>query len=116
MARLVALDAVGAAVRRARCSGRGPTATPCSPSTHGSPLRPARPLLAAARLDEPVEDGDALVVATSGSTGDPKLVVLTHAAVEASAHATSARLDVDPDARIAGSPACRCPTSGGCRW
>lgn len=44
----------------------------------------------------PVEDGDALVVATSGSTGEPKGVVLTHAAVAASAVATSSRLRVDP--------------------
>jgi O-succinylbenzoic acid--CoA ligase len=44
----------------------------------------------------PVEDGDALVVTTSGTTGKPKGVVLTHAAVEASARATSARLGVDP--------------------
>lgn len=45
---------------------------------------------------EPVEEGDALVLATSGSTGTPRGVVLTHAAVAASAHATSARLGVDP--------------------
>lgn len=44
----------------------------------------------------PVEDGDALVMATSGTTGRPKGVVLTHAAVAASARATSARLGVDP--------------------
>jgi O-succinylbenzoic acid--CoA ligase len=42
----------------------------------------------------PVEQGDALVVATSGTTGEPKGVVLTHDAVAASAHATSARLGV----------------------
>ena len=45
---------------------------------------------------EPVEEGDAVVVATSGSTGEPKGVVLTHEAVAASAHATSDRLGVDP--------------------
>lgn len=44
----------------------------------------------------PVEDGDAVVIATSGTTGQPKGVVLTHAAVAASARATSARLGVDP--------------------
>ncbi len=44
----------------------------------------------------PVEAGDALVVATSGTTGEPKAVVLTHDAVHASATATSARLGVDP--------------------
>jgi O-succinylbenzoic acid--CoA ligase len=44
-----------------------------------------------------VEPGDALVVATSGTTGAPKGAVLTHAAVAASAEATSARLAVDPD-------------------
>jgi O-succinylbenzoic acid--CoA ligase len=42
-----------------------------------------------------VEEGDALVVATSGTAGAPKGAVLTHAAVAASARATSARLDVD---------------------
>lgn len=45
---------------------------------------------------DPVESGDALVVATSGTTGDPKGVVLTHDAVAASARASSAALGVDP--------------------
>ena len=44
----------------------------------------------------PAEEGDALVVATSGTTSTPKGVVLSHAAVRASALATSARLAVDP--------------------
>ena len=43
----------------------------------------------------PVEPGDALVVATSGTTGHPRAVVLTSAAVEAAAVLTSRRLDVD---------------------
>jgi O-succinylbenzoic acid--CoA ligase len=45
----------------------------------------------------PVEDGDALVVATSGTSGQPKGVVLTHDAVSSSAWATSERLATDPD-------------------
>ncbi len=44
----------------------------------------------------PVDEGDALVVATSGTSGEPKGVVLTHAAVGASAWSTSGRLAVDP--------------------
>ncbi len=42
------------------------------------------------------EPGDALVVATSGTTGAPKGVVLTHNSIKASAIATSSRLRVDP--------------------
>jgi o-succinylbenzoate---CoA ligase len=66
------------------------------------PLDPRLPqaarqaVLDAARVDEPVEPGDALVVATSGTGGTPKAVVLTHDALAASASATSARLRVDP--------------------
>lgn len=44
----------------------------------------------------PGAPGDALVVATSGSTGEPKGVVLTHDALAAAAEASSARLEVDP--------------------
>jgi O-succinylbenzoic acid--CoA ligase len=43
----------------------------------------------------PTEEGDALVIATSGTTGEPKGVVLTMDAVVASAIATSDRLAVD---------------------
>ncbi|HYI62098.1 MAG TPA: fatty acid--CoA ligase family protein [Acidimicrobiales bacterium] len=42
----------------------------------------------------PVEAGDALVVPTSGTTGQPKGVVLTHDAVVAHARAVHARLEV----------------------
>jgi o-succinylbenzoate---CoA ligase len=42
----------------------------------------------------PVEPGDAVVVATSGSSGNPKGVVLTHDAVSASARAVHTRLNV----------------------
>jgi o-succinylbenzoate---CoA ligase len=55
-----------------------------------------RQVLDAARPDEPCADGDALVVASSGTTGPPKAAVLTHHAVAASAQATSRRLGVDP--------------------
>jgi len=44
----------------------------------------------------PTDDGDALVLATSGTTGAPRGVVLTHAAVGAAARMTSAAVGADP--------------------
>lgn len=43
-----------------------------------------------------IEPGDAIVAVTSGSTGAPKGVVLTHDAIAASASATNARLGATP--------------------
>lgn len=46
-----------------------------------------------------VDDGVALVIATSGSTGEPKGAQLSHAALEASARATAARIGARSDDR-----------------
>ena len=96
MPRLVVLEAVGTGFVPAlqRAWDDGDAVLPLDPRLP-APARQA--VLAAARVDEPVEPGDALVVATSGTSGDPKAVVLTHAAVQASAEATSARLGIDPE-------------------
>jgi O-succinylbenzoic acid--CoA ligase len=45
---------------------------------------------------EAVAEGDGLVIATSGSTGEPKGVVLTHAALAAHARAVHDHLEVSP--------------------
>ncbi|MGE3619412.1 MAG: class I adenylate-forming enzyme family protein [Acidimicrobiia bacterium] len=110
MRELVALDVTGPAFVDAlrRAWDRGDAVAPLDPRLP-PPARAAvlEALAPTAVLDaggertalaggRPVEDGDALVVATSGTTGVPKAVVLTHAAVEASARATSDRLGVDP--------------------
>ena len=44
----------------------------------------------------PTEPGDAVVVGTSGSTGAPKAVVMSRAAVKWAAESTSRMLEVDP--------------------
>lgn len=94
MNRLVTLDAVGPAFVDAlqRAWDNGDAALPMDPRL---PAPARRLVLDAARPEEEVESGDALVVATSGTGGTPKAVVLTHEAVLASAVATSARLGID---------------------
>ncbi|HST66614.1 MAG TPA: AMP-binding protein, partial [Mycobacteriales bacterium] len=64
----------------------GPAVLPLPAGVEGDRLR------AVLRPELPVREGVALVVPTSGSTGDPKGVELTAAALEASAAATESRL------------------------
>ncbi len=95
MARVVVVEASGPAFVDAlqRAWEGGDAVLPLDPRLPG-PARAA--VVDAARVDDDVEPGDALVVATSGTDGAPKAAVLTHAAVAASAEATSAALDIDP--------------------
>lgn len=94
MPSLAVLEATGTAgfVEALRAAwDRGDAVLPVDPRLP-APARAA--LLAALRPAEPVEEGDALVLATSGTTGAPRGVVLTHDALRASALAVSRRIGV----------------------
>ncbi|MBA2608816.1 MAG: long-chain fatty acid--CoA ligase [Actinobacteria bacterium] len=96
MPRLIAIDAAGAAFVDAmqRAWDAGDAVAPIDPRL---PAPARKRLTDALLLDESVEPGDALVVATSGTSGEPKAVVLTHDAVVASALASSKALAVTAD-------------------
>jgi O-succinylbenzoic acid--CoA ligase len=91
--RLIVVEATGAAFVDAlrRAWDDGDAVAPLDPRLP-APARAA--VLAALAVDEPVADGDALVIATSGTSGEPKGVVLTHAAIAASAQASNTALGV----------------------
>jgi o-succinylbenzoate---CoA ligase len=97
MPRLVALDAAGDEFVAGLIAAweDGDAVLPVDPRL---PAQARERLLARLRAGDDVEPGDALVVATSGTTGEPKGAVLTHDALAAAAHATSRRIGADPSA------------------
>jgi O-succinylbenzoic acid--CoA ligase len=72
--------------------GRGDAVLPIDPT---APASVVDRLLAAMRPDDPVDADVALVIATSGSTGEPKGAQLSHAALEASARSTHDRIGLE---------------------
>ncbi len=96
MPRLVAIDAEGPAFVDAmrRAWDAGDAVAPIDPRL---PAAARESVLRALRVDEPIEDGDALAIATSGTSGQPKGVVLTHDAIAAMADASNAALEVTRD-------------------
>lgn len=96
MGRLVAIEARGTAFVDAVLTAwaNGDAVLPVDPRL---PSRRVTELLETMRVGESTESGTALVVATSGTTGAPKGVVLSHQQVAASAEATSRRLGIEPD-------------------
>ena len=85
-------DELAAAIEAAWAAGDA--VLPLDPSM---PADVRRRVEAELRPDLPVDDGVALVIATSGSTGVPKGVQLSAAALEASARATVDRLGLTRD-------------------
>lgn len=83
-------DAFVAALEQAWSAGDA--VLPVDPA---APARVTERLVAAMRPDLPVDDDVALVIATSGSTGEPKGAQLTLAALDASARATHARIGLE---------------------
>lgn len=75
---------------RAALDGTGPALAPLPPGGRG--LGGDAVAGAGGAAVDVVPDGVALVVTTSGSTGEPRAVLLDAAALEASAHATHERL------------------------
>ncbi len=97
MPELVVLPAVGDAAfvdELRRAWDRGAAVLPVDPRLPAGAADGLR-ATAAARAGA-LAAGDALVIATSGSTGAPKLVVHTHAGLAAHAAAVHRRLAVDP--------------------
>lgn len=76
--------------------GRGDAVLPLDPL---APPAVVDSLLAAMRIEEPVEPGTALVIPTSGSTGEPKGAELSREALAASARATHERIGLRSDDR-----------------
>ncbi len=92
---LVAIEARGQAFvdELRRAWDRGDAVLPIDPRL---PETAASDILHRMRVGESVDNGTALVVPTSGTTGAPKGVVLSHANVTASSDATSTLLGIDP--------------------
>lgn len=93
--RLVAIEARGQRFTDALRAAwdHGDAVIPVDPRL---PESAASELVAALGDGDPIDEDVALVVPTSGTTGDPKGVQLTHAQLAASADATSSYLAVDP--------------------
>jgi O-succinylbenzoic acid--CoA ligase len=97
MARLISLDLPGGPEFVDRLRAIWEAGDAAFPVDQRLPISAKTALLDAMGVGTDVVPGDALVVATSGSTGVPKGVVLTHDAIAASAEATSRRLGVVDD-------------------